>query len=686
MGNLEDMTNTQDLVAPNPPTQSGYKLSNDPETSCGSCAHRMGEKCAIWNARIDNSMVCNRWGKGRSNRAKILEPKDTLYRQEDLLPKFALSEMYLDGDVEKGEDGLFWKEILPVGRWELTPGDSGSKKHRPMEIFDGSGTVVSEEKYSIGLDDVLEDWDRHQVTVPDTHDNGPMNNKGFVKKLVKKIDSKGRKALFAGIEFKDSDARKMAEEGSLPGTSAGLLFNYMDNETGDRKPVVLEHVALTGKPWIKGMDPFSMALSEDDIVGMQYVEEDFDDFEDFEEELEMGESKGFVPPQSVRSAAKRGIQMHKDGKSGDGLYPSTVTRAQKIASGQALTLEHVKRMHAFFSRHTGTRPKDGGKGDSPWKTAWLLWGGDAGRSWAASIVKQQSKPAKANLAEQEKCACWEKTGKKPEKMCDKCPLAEKKADLAEGKKCNCWKGYERVPGTKPCAPGSCRKCDEYRKKGKKKMDLSEMLYAGESVDERKLRDAQASRRLRLSYDRREENNNASKGGEFMENEMTHVEEEIVGFSEEDRVDLSEAQSVIARQQEQIDKLQEQVKMSSVKERIEELKKVGLSEYPGFLKEVEKLMLADDGGEALLLSESVEGENVTSTLTATEIVDRLIAALPTDEDGNVKIAAQHVKVDLGEDGGRPPVDTSAELSHDDKVGAAAEWLGGKVGQQFRSNGA
>lgn len=29
--------------------------------------------------------------------------------------------------------------------------------------------------------------------------------------------------------------------------------------------------------------------------------------------------------------------------------------------------------------------------------------------------------------------------------------------LAEFKKCDCWDGYERVPGTKPCAPGSCRK-------------------------------------------------------------------------------------------------------------------------------------------------------------------------------------------------------------------------------------
>ena len=34
-------------------------------------------------------------------------------------------------------------------------------------------------------------------------------------------------------------------------------------------------------------------------------------------------------------------------------------------------------------------------------------------------------------------------------------------------KCQCWNGYERVPGTKPCAPGSCRKCDDHRKKESK---------------------------------------------------------------------------------------------------------------------------------------------------------------------------------------------------------------------------
>lgn len=34
----------------------------------------------------------------------------------------------------------------------------------------------------------------------------------------------------------------------------------------------------------------------------------------------------------------------------------------------------------------------------------------------------------------------------------------------EAKDCNCWDGYDRVPGTKPCSEGSCKKCDDHRSK------------------------------------------------------------------------------------------------------------------------------------------------------------------------------------------------------------------------------
>lgn len=42
-------------------------------------------------------------------------------------------------------------------------------------------------------------------------------------------------------------------------------------------------------------------------------------------------------------------------------------------------------------------------------------------------------------------------------------LPEKKKKK-ESKSCNCWDGYKRVPGTEPCAPGSCEKCDSHRAK------------------------------------------------------------------------------------------------------------------------------------------------------------------------------------------------------------------------------
>lgn len=43
----------------------------------------------------------------------------------------------------------------------------------------------------------------------------------------------------------------------------------------------------------------------------------------------------------------------------------------------------------------------------------------------------------------------------------KTPAASKAVAKATGKKgngkCNCWEGYDRAPGSKPCAPGSCVK-------------------------------------------------------------------------------------------------------------------------------------------------------------------------------------------------------------------------------------
>lgn len=104
-----------------------------------------------------------------------------------------------------------------------------------------------------------------------------------------------------------------------------------------------------------------------------------------------------VPPEGVRSAARRGIKYHSEGKAGDGFESATLARAKKIAEGQELTPEHVKRMHSFFERHAGGRSQKAKKGEiTPWDVAWLAWGGDAGRTWAASKVKQMENAKKSS--------------------------------------------------------------------------------------------------------------------------------------------------------------------------------------------------------------------------------------------------------------------------------------------------
>lgn len=43
-------------------------------------------------------------------------------------------------------------------------------------------------------------------------------------------------------------------------------------------------------------------------------------------------------------------------------------------------------------------------------------------------------------------------------------MGQKLFGSKEAKDCNCWDGYDRVPGTKPCSEGSCKKCDDHRSK------------------------------------------------------------------------------------------------------------------------------------------------------------------------------------------------------------------------------
>lgn len=110
----------------------------------------------------------------------------------------------------------------------------------------------------------------------------------------------------------------------------------------------------------------------------------------------------FTPPDGVRSAARRGLEMREKWKRGgitnseasaEGIG-SGVQRATNLKNGDAISLATVKRMAAFFSRHEknyrpGEKESDGGP--TAGTIAWLLWGGNAGRAWARGIVDRVEK-------------------------------------------------------------------------------------------------------------------------------------------------------------------------------------------------------------------------------------------------------------------------------------------------------
>ena len=99
------------------------------------------------------------------------------------------------------------------------------------------------------------------------------------------------------------------------------------------------------------------------------------------------------PTAGMAAAARRGLELHEQGRSGDGLEPQTVENARKIAARENLSPAHVRRMRAWFRRHkVDKRPDWSKKGEeTPGYTAWQLWGGNAGMRWSEAKVAQMAR-------------------------------------------------------------------------------------------------------------------------------------------------------------------------------------------------------------------------------------------------------------------------------------------------------
>lgn len=103
-----------------------------------------------------------------------------------------------------------------------------------------------------------------------------------------------------------------------------------------------------------------------------------------------------TPPKAVRDSARRALDWIADGKAGSGFTSVGRSRASQLASGESISLDTLKRMKSFFSRHEVDKNavgfSQGEKGyPSPGRVAWDAWGGDAGFAWSESMVARSEK-------------------------------------------------------------------------------------------------------------------------------------------------------------------------------------------------------------------------------------------------------------------------------------------------------
>jgi hypothetical protein len=105
---------------------------------------------------------------------------------------------------------------------------------------------------------------------------------------------------------------------------------------------------------------------------------------------------GFVPPKGAQENAKRGLELRAEFKRGGTMVG--VARARDLSNGKSLPLETINRMVSYFARHeVDKKGKDWGNASNPSRgyIAWLLWGGDAGKTWADSISQREKKKDKS---------------------------------------------------------------------------------------------------------------------------------------------------------------------------------------------------------------------------------------------------------------------------------------------------
>ena len=93
-------------------------------------------------------------------------------------------------------------------------------------------------------------------------------------------------------------------------------------------------------------------------------------------------------PKQVQANARKGLELRKEhGFGGTQVGENT---AKLLAEGGTVTARKVRHISRYFPRHAHDNLSQTDKKGKPSRgyIAWLLWGGDEGRTWSEGLVEK----------------------------------------------------------------------------------------------------------------------------------------------------------------------------------------------------------------------------------------------------------------------------------------------------------
>ena len=249
---------------------------------------------------------------------------------------------------------------------------------------------------------------------------------------------------------------------SLSGLPAETVLDVIKS-TGDTVGNIKTY--LTYKGYQMRVEPVNKMIVEEDGKWVVYNEEgtrrfgSYDSKEQAEARLRQihafskAQEDGYKPPKAVRSAAQRAIEWIGEGFAGQGFTTTGRVRAGQLARGENISIETLKRMKSFFSRHEVDKQGKGfNRGEdgfpSAGRVAWDAWGGDAGFAWAEAMVERYENAKKVEKHgdhDQSSHGAWSSgqggtkeesggRGKVPPKADDVAPKAERSPEAVKAAK------------------------------------------------------------------------------------------------------------------------------------------------------------------------------------------------------------------------------------------------------------